>query len=165
MEKDANIIFRINSKLKENVTRIARDRGVSLSQLINACLQDINHRGMIPLYVNKFLPPVYEKENKLTIAKIKKIIDEIIQKQEKKNLIKKVYLFGSYARGEENENSDLDLRLETDDGLTLIDIGNIRQDIVDVTDKEVDLLVAAPEDLDPMFYANVRKDEICIYER
>ena len=165
MEKDANIIFRINSTLKESVTRIARERGVSLSQLINACLQDINHKGMIPLYVNKFLPPVYEKENKLTIAKIKKIIDEIIQKQEKKNLIIKVYLFGSYARGEENENSDLDLRLETDDGLSLIDVGNIRQDIVDATDKEVDLLVAGPEDLDPMFYANVRKDEICIYER
>ena len=165
MEKDTNIIFRINSTLKESVTRIARERGVSLSQLINACLQDINHKGMIPLYVNKFLPPVYEKENKLTIAKIKKIIDEIIQKQEKKNLIKKVYLFGSYARGEENENSDLDLRLETDDGLSLIDVGNIRQDIVDATDKEVDLMVAGPEDLDPMFYANVRKDEICIYER
>ncbi len=165
MAKDANVIFRIDSTLKENVSRIAKDRGVSLSQLINACLQDINHRGMVPLYVNKFLPPVYEKENKLTIVKIKKILDEVIQKQEKKHLITKAYLFGSYARGEENEESDIDIRVEAGKGIGLIDIGNMRLDIVEATGKEVDLLFVHPENMDPTFYEKIRKEEICIYER
>ena len=165
MTKDTNIIFRTDSVLKENVTKIAHERGVTLSQLINACLQDINHRGTIPLYVNKFLPPVYERENKLTIVKIKKILDEIIQKQEKKSLIKKVYLFGSYARGEETDESDVDIRVEAERGLTLIDIGNMRQDLVEAIGKDVDLLVVHPENMDPVFYERIRKDEICIYER
>ena len=165
MAKDTNIIFRTDSILKENVTKIAHDRGVTLSQLINASLQDINFRGFVPLYLNRFLPPVIEKENKLTIAKIKKILDEIIQKQEKKNLISKAYLFGSYARGEETGDSDIDLRVEADRGLTLIDIGNMRQDMVEATGKEIDLLVVHPENMDPVFYQNIRKDEICIYER
>ena len=42
MEKDTNIIFRINSALKENVMRLAKERGVSLSELITACLFIIN---------------------------------------------------------------------------------------------------------------------------
>ena len=165
MTKDTNIIFRTDSVLKENVTKIAHERGVTLSQLINACLQDINQRGMVPLYVNKFLPPVYEKESRLTILKIKKIVTETVQKMEKKNLITKVYLYGSYSRGEETSESDVDLRIEAERGLTLIDLGNLRQDLVEAFKKDVDLSAADPEDLDPKFYQNIKKDEICIYER
>ena len=77
----------------------------------------------------------------------------------------KIILFGSYARGEETEESDIDIRVEADRGLGLIDIGNMRLDIVEATGKEVDLLAVHPENMDPAFYQNIRKDEICIYER
>ena len=165
MVKDTNVIFRINSMLKKNVTKIANDRGVSLSQLINACLMDIDRRGTIPLNINRFLPPVYTKENKLTIARIKKILNEIIQKNEKLKLIRKVYLYGSYSRGEETPESDIDLRMEADRGLTLIDLENFREEVVEKTGKDVDLSAADPEDLDEYFYNNIKKDEICLYER
>ena len=165
MTKDANIIFRVNSDLKDDFSAIAKGRGVSVSELLTACMRDVALRGKVPLYLNRFLPPVYEKENKLTISKIKRILDEVIEKQEKKNLISKAYLFGSYARGEETEQSDIDIRIEADKGLGLIDIGNMRLDIVEATGKEVDLLVVHPENMDPVFYQNIRKDEICIYER
>ena len=165
MNKDANIIFRVNSDLKDDFAAIARDRNVSISELLTACMKDVTFRGKVPLYVNRFLPPVYRKENKLTIAKIKKILDEIVEKQEKKNLIKKAYLFGSYARGEETDDSDIDIRIEADDDFSLIDIGNLRLDMVEATGKEVDLLAVHVENLDPGFYQNIRKDEICIYER
>ena len=165
MNKDTNIIFRVNSNLKDDFAAIARDRNVSISELLTACMKDVTFRGKVPLYVNRFLPPVYRRENKLTIAKIKKILEETIEKQEKKNLIEKVYLFGSYARGEETEESDIDIRVEADRGLSLIDIGNMRLDIVEATGKEVDLLAVHPENMDPAFYQNIRKDEICIYER
>jgi len=165
MIKDTNVIFRINSTLKKNVTKIANDRGVSLSELINACLMDINRRGSIPININRFLPPVYERENKLTIAKIKKILNEIVEKNKKLKLVKKVYLYGSYSRGDETPESDIDLRMEADRGLTLIDLENFRQEVVEMTGKEVDLSAADPEDLDANFYSNIKKDEICIYER
>ena len=165
MIKDTNVIFRINSTLKKNVTKIANDRGVSLSELINACLMDINRRGSIPININRFLPPVYERENKLTIAKIKKILNEIVEKNKKLKLVKKVYLYGSYSRGDETPESDIDLRMEADRGLTLIDLENFRQEVVEMTGKEVDLSAADPEDLDANFYNNIKKDEICIYER
>ena len=165
MIKDTNVIFRINSTLKKNVTRIANNRGVSLSELINACLMDIDRKGSIPLHINRFLPPVYEKENKVTIAKIKKILNEIVEKNEKLKLVRKLYLYGSYSRGEETPESDIDLRMEADRGLTLVDLENFRQAVVDLTGKEVDLSAADPEDLDASFYSSIKKDEICIYER
>ena len=165
MNKDTNIIFRVNSDLKDDFAAIARDRNVSISELLTACMKDVTFRGKVPLYVNRFLPPIYRKENKLTIAKIKQIVCEAVEKSEKQELISKIYLYGSYSRGEETEESDIDLRMEADDKLTLIDIDKIRENVVLMTEKDVDLSVADPGDLDVAFYQKIRKDEICIYER
>lgn len=165
MKKDNNIIFRVNSDLKDEFARIANERNVTVSELLTACMKDVVQRGKVPLYVNRFLPTVYRKEKKLDIVGIKKILNEIIEKQEKKNLISKAYLFGSYARGDETDESDIDIRVEADRGLTLIDVGNMRQDLIEATGKDIDLLVVHPKNMDQAFYENIRKDEICIYER
>ena len=76
-----------------------------------------------------------------------------------------MYLYGSYSRGEETPESDIDLRMEADRGLTLIDLENFREEVVEKTGKDVDLSAADPEDLDEYFYNNIKKDEICLYER
>ena len=166
MEKDTNIIVRVNSKLKENISELAKTNGVSLSELINAFMLDLDSRQSIPIFLRRYLPNRFIEHNKrVTLAVIKFALENAIKNQEKKNLIKKAYLFGSYARGEETKKSDIDIRLEADRGLTLIDIGNLRKDIVEATGKDVDLLVVKPENMDPVFYQNIRKDEICIYER
>ena len=165
MNKDTNILIRVNSELKENVTNIAKNHGVSLSELITACLEDINYRGQIPIFLNRFLRHSFRNRNQIDLILIKRTLDEIIEKQEKKNLIKKAYLFGSYARGEQRPSSDIDIRIEADRGFTLIDIGNMRQVMIEAIGKDVDLLVVHPENMDPEFYKNIRKDEICIYER
>ena len=66
--------------------------------------------------------------------------------------VKKVYLFGSYARGEADENSDIDLLLELDYSQK-IGINFIRWNIAleDYFKKKIDLV---PEDV---MYASVRK--------
>ena len=166
MEKDTNIILRVNSQLKENVAALAKKYDVSLSELINACLVELDKKQSVPLNIRRHLPSKYIEENKkITIAIIKYALEQAIKKHKKHDLIKKGYLFGSYARGEETAKSDIDIRLEADRGLTLIDVGNLRLDIVEATGKDVDLLVVRPENMDPSFYNNIRKDEICIYER
>ena len=166
MEKDTNIILRVNSQLKENVASLAKKYNVSLSELINACLVELDRKQSIPLNISRHLPNRFIEENKkINIALIKLCLEQAIKKSKKENLIKKGYLFGSYARGEETKKSDIDIRLEADRGLTLIDVGNLRQDIIEATGKDVDLLVVHPENMDPSFYKNIRKDEICIYER
>lgn len=166
MQKDTNIILRVNSQLKANVANIAKKYNVSLSELLTACMLDLDSRKSMPLNIQRFLPNKFIKENKkVTLSVIKLALEQAIKNREKGNLVKKGYLFGSYARGEETAKSDIDIRLEADRGLTLIDIGNMRKDIVEATGKEVDLLVVKPENMDPAFYQNIKKEEICIYER
>lgn len=166
MQKDTNIILRVNSQLKANVANIAKKYNVSLSELLTACMLDLDSRKSMPLNIQRFLPNKFIKENKkVTLPVIKLALEQAIKNREKGNLVKKGYLFGSYARGEETAKSDIDIRLEADRGLTLIDIGNMRKDIVEATGKEVDLLVVKPENMDPAFYQNIKKEEICIYER
>lgn len=164
MKKDTNIIVRVDSTLKENVMKIIKKKGYTLSDIITACLSDIEQKGMVPFYLNRFLPRIRKNsEGYISIGFIKMCLEEIIKNNEEKK-IKKVYLFGSYARGEEKPSSDIDLRIEPGENLTLVDLGNMRQNLVKKLNKDVDLLAIDSSKLDPDFYRKVRKEEICLYE-
>ena len=52
--------------------------------------------------------------------------------------VSKVYLFGSYARGEEDENSDIDIALEIEDESQYIDVYEI---LSSVFNSDVDILL------------------------
>ena len=48
-------------------------------------------------------------------------------------------LFGSYVRGEQREDSDIDLLVEYPKGLSLFDVGEIKHRLEDALGKKVDL--------------------------
>lgn len=64
--------------------------------------------------------------------KIEPIINEFIQEISKvlKNSLKKAILYGSYARGDYNENSDIDIMILTD--LNDDEIEQLKEKIVDI---------------------------------
>lgn len=74
----------------------------------------------------------------------------------------RIYLFGSYARGEAVEDSDVDLR---------IDRGNIRgwalggllADLEDILQKKVDLLTTGS--LHDDFLNSIKDEEVLLYEQ
>lgn len=69
-----------------------------------------------------------------TIEEIKNIIVPIAEKYG----VSKVWLFGSYARGEADETSDVDLRItQTEYGLKM---GGFYADVVSALDKPVDMV-------------------------
>ncbi len=73
------------------------------------------------------------KENiKLPKQKIVKIL--------KKYGIKKAGIFGSYARGEQKDNSDVDILAEFDKSLSLLDIIGIEIELKKKLKKKVDLV-------------------------
>ena len=101
-------------------------------------------------------------------------IDEIKEKVApiaKKYNIEKVWLFGSYARGEANEDSDVDLLIDYTK-LTggLFAIGGVYVDFEECFEKGVDIVAQqAMEDsrsntkADEYFYSCVMKDRVLIY--
>ncbi len=49
-------------------------------------------------------------------------------------------VFGSVARGEDSDESDLDILIDPMPGTSLFDIGGIRQDLLDLLGVEVDVV-------------------------
>ena len=74
--------------------------------------------------------------NIYTIKKIKDIIKPILNKYG----INEVYLFGSYARGEANKNSDIDIYCEKGNIKTFIDQENLIEELEDALKKKVDII-------------------------
>ena len=94
----------------------------------------------------------------LSIPRIRECIAPVC----KKYPIRRAYLFGSYARGNATEKSDVDLRIEGDIKSFFM-LGGIYSELSDALDTELDLLSRLPES--EAFKENLKKDEVLLYER
>ena len=77
----------------------------------------------------------------------------------------KAWLFGSYSRGEERADSDVDILFVPDmsQKFSLFTLGGMYMDLKDILNREVDLI---PEDsLLPFAKKSAEQDKILIYER
>ena len=166
MKKNSTLLIRINDELKEVIQDIARKNDVTVSEIINVCLVDIAKRGDLNLVQKGRLGILMPRNdtNELDILMIRNFVSVAIEKLKLQNKIKKVYLYGSFSRGENTPSSDIDLRLETSDDLSGFDIGNLRYEISNQSGREVDISNEDINKLDPSFYSSIKKDEICIYE-
>lgn len=81
----------------------------------------------------------------------------------KKYQIEKVYLFGSYARGDYNEESDIDLRIEKGNLRGMFALCGFYSEVEEALQKSVDILTTGS--LEPEFLHKIQKDEVLIYER
>ena len=98
----------------------------------------------------------------LTVEEIQKAVIECMPK----DFIDKVYLFGSYARGEADENSDVDLHIYTKNHCSLLDIAGFRMDLVETLGVEIDIVTNKLSRKSPFhrkFSDNVEDDEVLLY--
>lgn len=77
----------------------------------------------------------------------------------------KAYLFGSYARGENNQNSDIDILVtfDKDANVSLFDHVGMTYDLQDILGIDVDLITEGT--LLPFADKTAENDKILIYER
>lgn len=76
--------------------------------------------------------------------------------------VDKVYLFGSYARGNSTESSDIDLRIDKG-RVKGLQMAFLLTDLEDALRRPVDLLSSAA--LDQGFLRSIAKEEKLLYER
>lgn len=108
----------------------------------------------------------------MCVYKIEEIAERVRPVAEKYN-IDKIYLFGSYARGEATEESDVDLRIDYTELVfkSLFGYGGLFADMEDALEKSVDIVStnALREKIkDPLtrrFVKAMKKEEKLIYER
>ena len=76
--------------------------------------------------------------------------------------IKRAYLYGSYARNEATEHSDVDIRIEKGSLRGLFALSGFRLDIVDALQKNVDVISQLPDRKE--FLDSVKRNEVLLYE-
>jgi len=97
----------------------------------------------------------------LTIPQIQQIVTAYFQDKP----VKKVYLFGSYARGEATEDSDVDLLVEYDDSnkkVSFYDTIEFKIGLEDIFRMPVELV--SENAIYERFLPYIQKDKIKIYE-
>ena len=93
----------------------------------------------------------------LTIEKIREVVSTV----GKKYGIKNAYLFGSYARGDANESSDVDIIIEKGQLQSFDDFADFRQDLITELGTEVDLLTTVG--VRPKFYDFIKQERVLLY--
>ncbi len=101
------------------------------------------------------------------------LIKQKIQPVAFKYNLRGVYLFGSVARGEAEENSDIDIIVDTEDSkaASLFALGSLYEDLKETLKCSVDLMTfrrlsECRDDPDSyVIYHNIRKDMVKIYDR
>lgn len=92
---------------------------------------------------------------------IKEEIFNRIVRMLKKEGVKKIGVFGSYVRGEESPDSDIDVLVEFSDRKSLLDIIGIEQELSDTLDIKVDLLTE--KSISPYLIDRIKREMVVIY--
>ena len=72
-----------------------------------------------------------------TIEEIKEMISDIL----KKYGVEKAYIFGSYARGEADKKSDVDIMIKKGNLKTLMQLSALAYEIEQILKKQVDIVI------------------------
>ena len=91
-----------------------------------------------------------------TIDKIKAIVKPIADKYN----VQSVYLFGSYARGEATENSDLDFLVFGGEGFKLTNIFAFAEELRETFQRRVDVFEISEINTESDFYSNIMNERL-----
>ena len=117
----------------------------------------INKLTSVP-NLNGYIHSLIENDINPSILTIKQIKDRILPILAKHN-IHEVYLFGSYARGEAKNTSDVDIYCEAGDIKTFIDQGFLEEELEESLGKKVDILFIGTR-LNDYFIEQLEGDKI-----
>lgn len=88
-------------------------------------------------------------------------IQSVVSKLAREYGAQRVYLFGSYARGDMDQNSDIDLRIDKG-SIRGWELAGLLVDLEDALGTPVDLIPSGS--LDDRFLASIHDDEVLLYE-
>lgn len=78
--------------------------------------------------------------------------------------VSEAYLFGSFARGEQTPDSDIDLRLVGGNTMTFGTLYELSYKLEKELGRKVDIVTNPPEHMRPAFRKSIEQDEERVYE-
>ena len=76
--------------------------------------------------------------------------------------VKEIYLFGSYARGEADEKSDLDFLVFGGENFKLTNVLALGEDLREVLKKKVDIFEIREVNQDSEFYKTIMREKVLV---
>ena len=95
-----------------------------------------------------------------TLADISSTISRVLARYD----VREAYLFGSFARGEQAPDSDIDLRLACGATMTFGTLYELSLELEKELGRKVDIVTNPPEHMRPAFRKNLEQDEVRLYE-
>ena len=78
--------------------------------------------------------------------------------------VSEAYLFGSFARGEQTPDSDIDLRLVCGNTMRFGALYELSHELEKELGRKVDIVTNPPERMRPAFRKSIEQDEVRVYE-
>ena len=166
----------ILSKIERGKYRSARHHVVKLAEYFKVNEEDLLVAWLSDLLVYnvagehvalKALQVAEEKVAYQAYNKIdKKVIENTIKNYfEKEGHIRKAWLFGSFARDEDDYKSDIDVMIEVpaDSDFSLFDLAEIQYQLEKLISKKIDVVMK--DGVKPQIMARIKPDLKIVYER
>jgi predicted nucleotidyltransferase len=164
MSSTARIEIRVHPATKAEFERLCAQYQVNVSGILNAFIEDCCDKGKLPeRYVKVGLKRRKRRAHLISFNRIRLLTQKIAATFTPEE-IQEVYLFGSYARGEATEKSDVDLWIVPGAELSLPREGEFNETMAEAFDRPVDTVVSDSA-LDPRFVQSVDHDKILLYSR
>ena len=93
-----------------------------------------------------------------TFDEIKKLVEPIAKKYK----VDSIYLFGSYARGEADENSDLDFLVYCGQNFKSSFIFAIAEEFYEIFNKKIDAFEIGEVNIDSNFYDAIMREKVLV---
>lgn len=77
--------------------------------------------------------------------------------------VSEAYLFGSFARGEQTPNSDIDLRLVCGNAMTFGTLYELSHELERELGRKVEIVTNPPEHMRPAFRKSIKQEERRLY--
>ncbi|WP_295916905.1 nucleotidyltransferase domain-containing protein [Anaerovibrio lipolyticus] len=94
----------------------------------------------------------------ITLENITALVKPLAEKYH----VNAIYLFGSYARGEADENSDLDFLVFGGEGFKLTSVLALGEELREVLKKKVDIFEIREVNKDSEFYRTIMREKVLV---
>lgn len=170
LDIDQAILSKIERGLRkptrEQVVQLAGYFKVKENDLLVAWLSDkLMHELQDEEVALEALKVAEEKVAYIAFKKIdrKVLLNDVIKGIKGFSLIKKAWIYGSFAREDDGPKSDIDLALQTDSSFSYFDLAEVQFQLEKRTNRKVD--VGFMDSFKPYIFEHVKTDLKLIYER
>lgn len=164
----------ILSKIERGLRKPTREQVVQLAGYFKVKENDL----LVAWLSDKLMHELYDEEVALEALKVaeekvayiafkkvdrKVLLNDVIKGIKGFSLIKKAWIYGSFAREDDGPKSDIDLALQTDSSFSYFDLAEVQFQLEKRTNRKVD--VGFMDSFKPYIFEHVKTDLKLIYER